>query len=397
MIHVAAQGDQMLLLSYFKELGLSFTLRDIKGATPLHWAAYLGCEQSSAVLISWKAQIDPIDDSGYTPLHLSSIAGNPRITRLLMLRGAKEHISDFKGRTPMDFARENEFVKIMELLRPPDLLSLCGIKPPQRPVKYRRVLMYIFIVIMAGSIGTNIGVLGIYNGFYIGICFLQVCFFLIVTFKSPGYLPKRTRNLLELCKEYDSIQICPECVARRSPRSRHCQCCDMCVEKFDHHCPWINNCIGARNLGVFFIFIIISFLFLIITAYYDFLYLNIYLHTEPSLPFFAYETFIAFFWLALAVGFFFPLLMLVWVQIGNFLTNTTTNERYSRNPSAPAERSDSDDNVDRSNLYRNITEMCCNSQNVVEKYKKRRIEKSQYDFNALASEYEDTLSRSKTS
>ncbi|MCO5557272.1 hypothetical protein L7F22_010833 [Adiantum nelumboides] len=29
--------------------------------------------------------------------------------------------------------------------------------------------------------------------------------------------------------------------------SKHCRSCDKCVEGFDHHCRWLNNCIGRKN------------------------------------------------------------------------------------------------------------------------------------------------------
>lgn len=32
--------------------------------------------------------------------------------------------------------------------------------------------------------------------------------------------------------------------------------CDRCVEGFDHHCIWINNCIGQRNYKIFFAMIV---------------------------------------------------------------------------------------------------------------------------------------------
>lgn len=40
---------------------------------------------------------------------------------------------------------------------------------------------------------------------------------------------------------------CGVCLATVRPNSRHCWECNKCVSNFDHHCPWLNNCIGARN------------------------------------------------------------------------------------------------------------------------------------------------------
>lgn len=42
----------------------------------------------------------------------------------------------------------------------------------------------------------------------------------------------------------------------------HCKRCRRCVEFFDHHCKWLNNCIGAKNYFEFYALLITTFLLL---------------------------------------------------------------------------------------------------------------------------------------
>ena len=54
-------------------------------------------------------------------------------------------------------------------------------------------------------------------------------------------------------------KICQFCKEVKPLRTHHCSICGICVLKMDHHCPWINNCIGQNNQRYFLLFLFHSF------------------------------------------------------------------------------------------------------------------------------------------
>ncbi|GLT79187.1 hypothetical protein SLA2020_506840 [Shorea laevis] len=62
----------------------------------------------------------------------------------------------------------------------------------------------------------------------------------------------------EIKRKGGDLRYCQKCSHFKPPRAHHCRVCKRCVLRMDHHCIWINNCVGHANYKIFFIFIVFA-------------------------------------------------------------------------------------------------------------------------------------------
>ena len=139
----------------------------------------------------------------------------------------------------------------------------------------------------------------------IGIIYLITFVYLIIaSFCDPGII--RRFNLVNDNKNKDYInnnpmnikriearifqlgyihnyKYCPTCGIMRPNRSTHCSDCNNCVERLDHHCPWIGNCAGKRNYIYFFIFLILLNILTILIIVFCIIYIVSKVHDYSDL------------------------------------------------------------------------------------------------------------------
>ncbi|CAH2241054.1 jg1057, partial [Pararge aegeria aegeria] len=124
------------------------------------------------------------------------------------------------------------------------------------------LILYAEFVVMMVMLLPGVSTYPIYS--YINILIFQCFAFLAFAshlrtmFTDPGAVPKgnATKEMIKQMsfREGQVIFKCTKCCSIKPERAHHCSVCQRCIRKMDHHCPWVNNCVGENNQKYFVLF-----------------------------------------------------------------------------------------------------------------------------------------------
>ncbi|KAL9154441.1 hypothetical protein ABFS82_10G114100 [Erythranthe guttata] len=270
---------------------------DNDGRSPLHWAAYKGYADCIRLLLYLNAYRARQDKEGCTPLHWAAIRGNLEACTVLVQAGKKEDlmVTDNTGLTPAQLASDKNHRQVAFFLGNArklfekrwdsnsflGKLSKLGLAPILWCIIFLMLVAYIHSVVTASNLPRLTAGFGLFAWMGVFLATVGLILFYRCSSKDPGFIRMNMHNQENMKDDEPFLkveinnpalldgnwsQLCATCKIVRPLRAKHCSTCDRCVEQFDHHCPWVSNCIGKKNKWDFFLFLVLEVLAMLITG-----------------------------------------------------------------------------------------------------------------------------------
>mmetsp|Transcript_17890 Transcript_17890/g.44355 ORF Transcript_17890/g.44355 Transcript_17890/m.44355 type:complete len:649 (-) Transcript_17890:538-2484(-) len=218
-----------------------------------------------------------------------------------------------------------------------------------KPLRGSPVLTAFFMATVGmGTVFVYVRVRGRYSDIGDALFFtfdaLLIILYAYVKWTEPGFLPTFKSMPAEEARQVEKKlglkfrKVCETCGIIRPIRSKHCKDCDRCINHFDHHCAYMDWCVGANNHLAFNVFLIFFFaaqcvfFFILLKAGYMAFTSEEWEELGCPISYSCYRTLLhREFSIAMCISWnlfhFVFLLGLLRVHYANAVENTTTNER----------------------------------------------------------------------
>lgn len=271
LIHLACYDDNLRLCIYLIEkynLNPNQSKSKSSDMLPIQLACSIGSEACVKYLITKLDDINIVDSLGNSLLHLASYSKRNTLIKFLIIYGVDSDLRNVNNKQAIDICYESNYIEGYKSLKSNGRCEMFNVNKFSKRSLYKNVFNIIFfftslVIVNFFMFNSVLNLFQTFLPFFIFIFFNFLLLFiyislLIINPNDNTIFNGLRVNLLHQVTQGKSINhICFICLIKYSSTTTHCVICKECVLEFNHHCFWINKCIGKKNIYIFYLFLLV--------------------------------------------------------------------------------------------------------------------------------------------